>query len=173
MDYIYILHCCTTYEYTRMYLYIPAMQVCGCCCCCSVWCYTAVAAAAVLLLAAAVCHRVPDGNLLLWSIASDSRVVFPFIQTRFIFRVPLGSTEASIYLINTYHTSSVIAGMRGSKAGVSPPRRSSPCMPVWLRWHSNDIHTLSKTKLRRHVPGNTLFIHFMPFTLHFHPFSLK
>ena len=33
----------------------------------------------------------------------------------------------------TYCTSSVIAGMRGAKAGVSPPRRSPPCVPVFIK----------------------------------------
>ena len=40
-------------------------------------------------------------------------VVFLFIQTLFIFDVPLPLA--------------VIAAMRGAKAGVSPPRRSPPC----------------------------------------------
>ena len=91
IDYNYTVHWCSTYEYTRMYLYIPAMYFC--CCCCSVCCYTAVAAAAVLLLAAAVRPRVPDdkicccGTLHLIPVFS-----FLFIQTRCIFNVTLGST---------------------------------------------------------------------------------
>ena len=57
-----------------------------CCLCGFVYCYPAIAVAAVLLLAAAVLHRVPgDTILLLWFDASDSSVLFLFIQTRFIF----------------------------------------------------------------------------------------
>ena len=66
--------------------------------------YPAVAAAAVLLLAAVVGHRVPGDTIRSCGLftASDSSVFFLFIQTRFIFHVPLGSTAvactASIYL---------------------------------------------------------------------------
>ena len=53
----------------------------------------------LLLLAAAVRQYVPDGkHFLPWFIASDSIVVFLFIQTRLIFTVPLGSTVSHLQL---------------------------------------------------------------------------
>ena len=112
-----------------MYLYVPVytchafllllllcVAILLCCCSCS----------------AAACRCCSSScagwqNLLLWSIASDPSVFFLFLQTRFIFNVPLGSTAvASIYLTNIY-TSSVVTGMCGAKAGVRPTRRSPPC----------------------------------------------
>ena len=51
---------------------------------------------------------------------------FLFIQARFTFDVPLGSTVSHLRLGSP--ASSVIAGMRGDKAGVSPPRRSPLCI---------------------------------------------
>ena len=54
-----------------------------------------VPAAAVLLLPAAVRHRVlPDDKFCCWFVESDPSVFFLFIQTRFLFDVPLGSTVA-------------------------------------------------------------------------------
>ena len=48
---------------------------------------------------------------------------FLFIQKLFVLNVPIGSTTvASIYLVNTYHTSSVITCMRGARTGVRPLR---------------------------------------------------
>ena len=78
--------------------------------------YTAASAAA-----AAVRHRVPEGVLCRWFIESDSinSVFFLFIQSQFIFNVPLGSTIAFTASICLY----VMTGMRGAKAAVSPPRR--------------------------------------------------
>ena len=64
--------------------------------------------------------------MLLWLIASNSSVFFLFIQRRFIFSVPLGSILSLVqprFNYNTYHTSSVITGMCGAKAGVIRPRR--------------------------------------------------
>ena len=48
----------------------------------------------LLLLAAAVPHRVADGKICCWFIASDSSVLFLSIQTLFIFNVHLGSDVA-------------------------------------------------------------------------------
>ena len=92
-------------------------------------CYTAVAAAV------AVSHRVPDRKIC----SRDSLHLIPvflflFIQILFIFYVPLGSTvafSASIFL----HIISYIlgnTGMRGAKAGVSPPRRSPPGVCIYI-----------------------------------------
>ena len=65
-----------------------------------VCCYAAVAAvvaaAAVLLLPAAVCHRVPDGQIWCWFVESDPSVFFLFNQTRFNLMVSLGSTVSHL-----------------------------------------------------------------------------
>ena len=129
LDLIYCNYNTELYAAVRranMYLYIPARYSCQvfllllcvllyCCCCCAA--------------TACCCSSSCPGwqNLFLWFLASDSSVFFLFIQTRFVLNVPLGSTSLpSIYLVNTYHASSVIAGMRGGKAGVSLPRRTPP-----------------------------------------------
>ena len=70
-------------------------------------CYPAVAAAAGLLLAAAVRHRVPGDTICYCVLLHLIPVIdfFLFIQTRFIFNVPLGSIVACtawIHLYNTY-----------------------------------------------------------------------
>ena len=120
IHYNYPVHCCTTYE-SRMYLYKPAI----------------ISAAALCCYSAAACRCCSSscaGNAKLVAVVHCiliSSFVFLSNQTRFFF-VPLGSTVASIYLINTYKTSSVIAGMRGAKVGVSPPRRSPPCIYVHI-----------------------------------------
>ena len=75
----------------------------------------------MLLLPAAVRHRVPDDQICCWFIEYDPSVLFLFIQTRFIFDVPLGSTVRRINALDL-PTSSIIPSMRGAKAGVSPPR---------------------------------------------------
>ena len=85
----------------------------------------AAAAAAALRFAAsclrAVRHRVPDGQICCCFIKSDPSDVF--LKRDLFFMVPLGSTVSHVHprLICTY---SVITGMRGAKAGVSPPRRT-------------------------------------------------
>ena len=81
-----------------------------------------------LLLAAAVRDRVQDGKNCCWFIESDSSVS---LQTRFMSMYPL--TELSQLRSRfVYTTSSVNTGMRGAKAGISPPRRSPPCIyPVY------------------------------------------
>ena len=61
-------------------------------------------------------------NLFLWFTSSDFSVFFLFIQTRVIFYVPLGSILSYLRPRFAHNTSSVILGMRGAKAGVSPPR---------------------------------------------------
>ena len=52
--------------------------------------------------AAAVRHRVPDGNFCCWFIESDSSVLL-FIETRYIFNAPLGSTVAVTVTICLYY----------------------------------------------------------------------
>ena len=71
-------------------------------------------------------HREPDGQICCWFIEFDPSVFLLFTQTRFVFDVPLGSTDVT-HLQSRWPTSSVIAGRRGAKAGVSPPRRIPPC----------------------------------------------
>ena len=70
----------------------PAVAVTALC----VATYTAVVAAAVLLLPAAVCHRVPDGQIWCWFVESDPSVFFLFNQTRFNLMVSLGSTVSHL-----------------------------------------------------------------------------
>ena len=60
-------------------------------------CYPAGAAATVLLLAAAVRHRVPDGALCCCGLL---HLIPVFIETRFSFNAPLGSTVACIYSLD-------------------------------------------------------------------------
>ena len=90
IDYSFIVHCCTTYDCIRMYLYIPAMYFCCCYCCVLLYCCCCSCSAA-----ACRCYASSYAgwqNLLLWSIESDTSVFFLSIQTRFIVNVPLGST---------------------------------------------------------------------------------
>ena len=129
------VRCCTTYEYvfgnTYVFLLLLLLlcvliRMCllplQCCCCsssCAGW-----------------------QNLFLW-LLHLTPFFLSLIQRRCIFNVPLDSTVAciaSIYLYdNTDHTSSVITGMRGAKAGVSPPRRSPPCLLLPLLSPSNNV----------------------------------
>ena len=89
----YTVRCCTTWEYVFVDNTCLQLYLCHSCCCCVVCCNTAVAAAAA---ACCCCSSSCAGkqNLLLWFIASDCSVFFLFIQTRFIFNVPVGSTVA-------------------------------------------------------------------------------
>ena len=98
-----------------------------------------------LLLLAAVRRRVPDGKICCWFIESDSSVFFLFIQTRYILNVLLGSTVAFTASIFLLKTSSVIAGMRGAKAAVSPPRRSPTCINVLFLLHESTYQYVSPT----------------------------
>ena len=120
-----------------MYLYMPAMCCCCCCCCSVVCCCTAVTVAAAAAACCCCCWSSCVGwqNFLLWLVASDSGVFLLFIQTRFLFNVPwrycrIYSVEFLTYNTRyiSYHTSSVIAGMCGAEAGISPPRWSPPCL---------------------------------------------
>ena len=120
IDYnLYTVRCCTTYEYVFVYTCLLLWSVLLYCCCYSCCC--------LLLLFVIVCRT---AKLLLWFSASDSSVFFLFIQTRFFFNAPLGSTYCRIFSVNfftynTHHTYILgITGMRGAKAGVSPPRWS-------------------------------------------------
>ena len=114
-------------------------------------CYPAGAAATVLLLAAAVRHRVPDGALCCCGLLHLIPVFYfsSFIQTRFIFDVPIGSTvacTASIYLYPiTHHTCSKITGMRGAKAG-GTPWRGPPCKYVY-RYVGHVVSAIEKSDL--------------------------
>ena len=109
-----------TSKYTCMYLYIPVMYFCCCsvllsCCCSS--------------CSAAACCRWSSScaglcTLLLWFIASDSSVFFLFIQTRYIFNVPLGSTTYSLDL-PTYNPTIHITHPRKLRACAEPRRATS------------------------------------------------
>ena len=67
-------------------------------------------------------------NLLLWSIEFDSGASLLFIQTRLFFMYPLPVLSYLRPRFAYCNTFSVITGMRGAKAGVSPPRRNPPCI---------------------------------------------
>ena len=64
---------------------------------------------------------------MLWFVASDCSVFFLFIQTRYIFNVPLGSNVAFAASI-CLRTSSVITGMRGAQG----PRQPAGAKPTFL-----------------------------------------
>ena len=82
--YTVVRFCRRTYEY----LYISAMYF---------RCYSVVAAAAVR-------HRVPDGKNCCCGSLHLIRVLFLFIQTRFICNIPLGSTVAFTASVYQTHT---------------------------------------------------------------------
>ena len=85
-------------------------------------CYTAAVAAAV-----AAVHRVPDGKNVADSLnLITSSVFFLFIQTRIIFNACTYAVLSHLGSRLACTASSVIAGMRRAKAGVSPPRGSTP-----------------------------------------------
>ena len=85
-----------------------------CCCCCS---YSA----------GAVRHRVPDGTFC----CCASLHLIPVFSFSFfkhdIFLMHALAVLSQLqprFTYNTYHTSSVVTGIRGAKEGVSPPGRS-------------------------------------------------
>ena len=107
---VYVLKCTLLYQYGVICILrsIPATYFCCCCCCCC----SALPSCCCCSCSAAACCCCSSScagwqNLLLWFIASDSSVFFPFIQTRFTFNVPLGSTVAFLQrrfcTYNTYH----------------------------------------------------------------------
>ena len=86
----------------------------------------------LLQLAAAACCCCSSSSagwqkLLLWFIESDSSVIFLF-QLELIFMHPLAVLSHLRPRFVSCNTSSVVASMRGAKAGVSPPRRSPACI---------------------------------------------
>ena len=123
-----------------MHLCISAMYFC--CCCPLLCCYIAVAAAPA---ACCCCSTRCAGwqTFLPWFIASDSIVVFLFIQTRFIFRVPLGSTVSHLqFRFVTHCLKDIISYILGdygharSQGGRSPTRTfllSLPRAPVKMK----------------------------------------
>ena len=59
-------------------------------------------AAAAMLFPTAVRHRVPDGQIWCWFIEYDLSVFFLFIQTRFFFYPPPGSTVSPLVSIGLH-----------------------------------------------------------------------
>ena len=126
IDYNYTVRCCPTYEYVFVYtchIFLLLLLLCvaillllplQCCC--------------LLLLAAAVRHRVPDDIICCCGLMHVIPV-FSSFKHDFFFMYPLAllSHEQPRLTYNTHRTSSKITGMRGAKAGVSPPRRIPPC----------------------------------------------
>ena len=84
-------------------------------------CYTgAIAAAAGLPFPAAVCYRVPDSKICCPFIESDPGVFFLFIQARFIFNAPLGSTIAFMASICLHYGHARSQGGRQAFAAKDP-----------------------------------------------------
>ena len=82
---------------------------CCCCCCCVLLC--------------CFCCSAGWPNLFPWFIESDPSILFLFhSRTIFFLMYPL-AVLCRLYSLDL-PTSSVITGMRGAKAGVSPPRQS-------------------------------------------------
>ena len=114
------------------HVFIHTECCCRCCCCLLLCVAIPVLLLPQLLLLLILCRMTKtvagSSNLI------PSSVFFPFIPTRLIFNVciPLGCTVAFTASICLYITSAVITGMRGAKAGVSPPRHSPPCMYICI-----------------------------------------
>ena len=109
-------------------LYIPGMHLfmhseccCRCCCGCSV---AILLSLPQLLLFVIVCRmaKLVASSLNLIPIGSlDSNTTY---LTRYPFR---SGTVSHLRPRFAYTSSSVFTGMRGAKAGISPPQRSPPC----------------------------------------------
>ena len=120
----YTVRCCTTYEYVFVYTCLPLCSV------------AILLLLQQLLLAAAVRHRVPDGkicsrgSLHLIPVFSFSSFKHDLFST-YPLAVPSHFHSRFFYL---YHISYIlgITGMRGATAGVSPPRRSPPCIYIYI-----------------------------------------
>ena len=108
-------------------------------------CYTAVILAAA---AVAVCHRVPDGKNCCWFTESDSIYCFLFILKHvFFFHVCTPWQCCRIYGLDfAYTISSVITGMHGAMAVVSPPRRRPPCKSMY-RYVGHVVSAIEKSYL--------------------------
>ena len=92
-------------------------------CCC-------VAAVAAAAAAAAVRHRVPDANKMFYGLNLILLIVFLCLHssTKYFGCTPWQCCR--IYALDL-PTSSVVTGMRGAKAGVSPPREA-PLVSIML-----------------------------------------
>ena len=99
----------------------------------------------VVAAAAAVRHRVADGETCCWFIESDSLQCFLSLYSNTIDFCCMHSLAVRSHIWPRYaHTaSSVITGMRGAKAGVSPPRRSPPCTSREVN-EASQRHTCSR-----------------------------
>ena len=114
-----------------MFSYIPA-------CCCVVCCYAAVAAAAAaccLLLLVVIVGRMAK----FVSVVHSLRVIPVYSSSSFkhdLFSMhPLAIlSHFQRRFLYLWYVSYIlgITGMRGAKAGVSPPRRSPPCMYTYI-----------------------------------------
>ena len=97
-----------------------------CCRCCSVCCFTAIVAAccssdAVSYCCSSSCAGWPNLVLVYWIWSQ----CFLSLHSNAIFFLPTPWQYCVAFSLD-WPTSSVIAGMRGAKAGVNPPRRISP-----------------------------------------------
>ena len=82
--------------------------------------------------AAAVRYRVPDGkNCCCGSLHLIPELSISSFKHEIFSMYPLAVPSRRFFTDNTYHTTSVITGMRGAKAGVPAPAEP-PCMLVML-----------------------------------------
>ena len=128
-------YCCTTCLYRvrhvtavrRICMYLACIMYTECSC--SVCCYCCCGS--YFIATAACCYFPPSSagwqKMLLCNLIPVR--YFSSFKHDCFFYVPLGSTVAfTTSICPHYYTSSVIAGMRGAKAGVRRPRRSPPCI---------------------------------------------
>ena len=81
----------------------------------------------LLLHAAAVRHRVPDRKICCYGSLHLIKVFSSSSSKHDIFLMHALAVLSQLqprFTYNTYHTSSVVTGIRGAKEGVSPPGRS-------------------------------------------------
>ena len=111
----------------RLLLCMLLYCCCRSCCCLSVVCGMA--------------------TYLMWLTESDCNVFFIFVQARYFQCTPwlycrIYGLDLPIFLVST--------GMRGAKAGVSPPRRSPPCSLHFENDSSSSSSTCLRTIARTH-----------------------
>ena len=117
-EYLDLIHYNILYaavRHTSMYLYMLAMYFCCCCCSCSAaaCCCCSSSCAGWQKFAAGSLNPIP-----VFSISSLKRDLFWMYPLAVLCRIY--GLDLLIFL--------AITGMRGAKAGVSPPRRSPPCI---------------------------------------------
>ena len=89
----------------------------------------------VAAAAAPVRHRAPDGKYVCWFNESESIKCFLSLPPKTIYFKSIypRTVLSQLRLRFVCTVSSAITGMRVAKAGVSPPRRSPPCIYTNMR----------------------------------------